>query len=131
MQVGNISAFSIYYLIFLLTRRMSARLFACSIRLLSRLYFLYSARSTPDRLTSSTLFCSIRSVIADTAVFIFVVFIIVFYFFLRTGEALCVVHICLRVFYADILSSLFICALAPLWPPMRIVCDNELNNPPA
>jgi len=60
---------------------MSVRLFACSIHLLSRLYFLYSARLTFGSLCSNLCsICSIRRVIADTVVLFMPLFFIYLYF---------------------------------------------------
>ena len=88
------------------TLRMSVRLFACSIRLLARLYFLYSARLTLDRCISNYVLSFLSAALAQTLLFyLCLYFLFVFYFifilFLRTGSA-----------------SL----------PLRHVCDNDHAN---
>jgi hypothetical protein len=71
---------------------MSARLFACSIRLLARLYFSLScALNTGSLHLKLRSFISIRSVSADTVVLFMPLFLIcllfIFILFLRTGGA--------------------------------------------
>jgi len=69
---------------------MSVRLFACSIHLLARLYFLFCALNTGSLHLKLRSFISIRSVSADTVVLFMPLFLIcllfIFILFLRTGK---------------------------------------------
>jgi hypothetical protein len=82
------------------TLRMSAHLFACSIRLLVRLYFsFFCALNTGSLHLKLRSFISIRSVSADTVVLFMPLFLIcllfIFILFLRTGSAsLPLRHVC-------------------------------------
>ncbi len=85
------------------TLRMSVRLFACSIHLLARLYFLYSARSTLDRCISNYVLSFLSAALAQTLLFylclyFLFVFLFIFILFLRTGStSLPLRHVCASV----------------------------------
>ncbi len=101
---------------------MSVRLFACSIRLLARLYFsLFCALNTGALHLKLRSFISIRSVSADTVVFINSFFvnemfdeIIMFYITYLLPFYLCL-YLFLRLFLRTGSASL----------PLRYVCDND------
>jgi hypothetical protein len=80
---------------------MSVRLFACSIRLLARLYFLYSARSTLDRCISNYVLSFLSAALAQTQLF----------------------YLCLYFLFVFCLSLFYFCALAAL-RRLRHVCAN-------
>ncbi len=85
------------------TLRMSARLFACSIRLLARLYFsLFCALNTGSLHLKLRSFISIRSVSADKIIFIYAVI--------------------------SYLPLFYFCALAALRRPCAFVCANAKNE---
>jgi hypothetical protein len=75
---------------------MSVRLFACSIHLLARLYFLYSARLTFGSLCSKLCSVFLSAALAQTLLFyLCLYFLFIFILFLRTGGAsLPLRHVC-------------------------------------
>jgi hypothetical protein len=83
-----------------ITLRMSVHLFACSIHLLARLYFLYSARLTFGSLCSKLCSVFLSAALAQTQLFylclyFLFVFLFIFILFLRTGSAsLPLRHVC-------------------------------------
>ncbi len=74
------------------TLRMSVRLFACSIHLLARLYFLYSARLTFGSLCSKLCSVFLSAALAQTLLF----------------------YLCLYFLFVFYLSLFYFCALAAL-----------------
>ncbi len=75
-----------------LTLRMSVRLLACSIHLLARLYFLYSARLTFGSLCSKLCSVFLSAALAQTLLF----------------------YLCLYFLFVFYLSLFYFCALAAL-----------------